>query len=112
MRFVVPILVVFARSGFSSDHPGNVFVVGERVAIAVPPTWLGWRAIDIDGKVLGQGVAGQATADLAQLPVGYFEIRQRDGSGRISAAVVAKTTPVDNSPIAIDAAMSWLYSDG
>src|SRR4051794_25454291 len=111
MKFVVPILLLFARTGVSSDHPGNVFVIGDRVAVAIPATWVGWRAIDIDGKVLGQGAAGQATTDLGQLPVGYFEVRQVAGPGRISAAVVAKTTPVDNTPIAIDAAMSWFYSD-
>ena len=42
---------------------------------------------------------------------GYFEIHEKNGTGMITAAVVAKNTPVDNTPIAIDAATSWLYSD-
>src|SRR5438445_8370965 len=106
-----PVLLVLTRIGVGSDHPGNVFVAGDKVGIAVPSTWAGWRAVDIDGKEFGHGTSVNATAELGQLPIGYFEVRQSDGPGKITAAVVAKTTPVDNTPIAIDAAVSWFYSD-
>src|SRR3954465_15548908 len=111
MKSVIPILLIFTRIAFGSDHPGNVFVNGDSVDVAVPATWAGWRAIDIDGREVGNGASGSKTAELGQLPIGYFEIRQSNGPGKITAAVVAKTTPVDSTPIAIDAAMSWFYSD-
>ena len=50
-------------------------------------------------------------AELGKLPTGYFEVREKDGSARVTAAVVAKTAPSENTPIALDAAMSWFYPD-
>jgi hypothetical protein len=111
MKTVIPILLVFTRISFGSDHPGNVFVTGDRVGIAVPATWAGWRAVDIDGREVGHGTSASKMASLGQLPIGYFEVRQSDGPGKITAAVIANTIPVDNTPIAIDAAVSWFYSD-
>jgi hypothetical protein len=111
MRSVIPIMLVFTRIALGSDHPGNVFVTGDRVGIAVPAAWAAWRAVDIDGREVGHGTSGSKIAELGQLPIGYFEVRQSDGPGKITAAVVAKTAPVDNTPIALDAAMSWFYSE-
>jgi hypothetical protein len=111
MRLALIIVLLFARSVFASDHPGNVFVAGASVRIAVPKSWVAWRAIDIDRKEVGHGTAESGFAELGKLPVGYFEIRERDGSGLVTAAVLEKSTAADDTPIAIDAAMSWFYSD-
>jgi hypothetical protein len=85
--------------------------VGDDVHVGVPRTWDTWRANDIDGKEVGHGAVQNATAELGKLPVGYFEIRGKDESTKVTAAVLAKTTPSDNTPIAIDVAMSWFYPE-
>ncbi len=84
---------------------------GEDVNIAVPAKWTGWRAIDIDGKEVGHGASSSDKAELGKLPIGYFEILEKDGSGKITAAVVAKNEPVEDTPIALDAAVSWFYAE-
>ncbi len=86
-------------------------MAGADVQIAVPTTWADWLAVDVDGKEVGHGTAPHGTADLGQLPIGYFEVRQKNGPARITAAVVARTVPSDNTPIALDAAMSWFYPE-
>jgi hypothetical protein len=92
-----------------AQHAGNVFVEGESVRVDLPPEWGAWRAIDVDGNELAHGT--QSGVELGKLSIGYFEIRRSEGPGRITAAVVAKNAPVDDTPIALDAAMSWFYAD-
>ncbi len=108
---ILSLVISLAQSALSSDHPGNVFLAGENVRVAIPKTWVGWRAIDIDRKDVGHGDAHKDMADLGKLPIGYFEVHEKDGTGLVTAAVLAKVAPVENTPIAIDAAMSWFYSD-
>jgi hypothetical protein len=72
--------------------------------------WAAWRAVDVDGKELAHGDAA-GVADLGALPVGYFELLQKDGPGRITAAVVAKCSPAENTPVALDAAVAWFYQN-
>src|SRR4051794_10882391 len=103
--------LLIAQLAAASDHPGNVFVAGNHVQIAVPKTWKSWRAVDVDGKEVGHGQLQDAKAELGKLPIGYFELRATDGSERITAGVVAKNSPAENTPIALDAAMSWFYSE-
>jgi hypothetical protein len=100
-----------APLAMASDHPGNVFVVGDPVRVAVPNTWAVWRAVDIDGKQVGIGNAQAGMAVLGNLPVGYYEIREPNGGPRITVGVLAKTSTSDDTPIAIDAAMSWFYAE-
>ena len=88
-----------------------MFTAGEDVYIAVPAKWTGWRAVDIDGKEVGHGASSSKKAELGKLPIGYFEVLEKDGSGKITAAVVAKNEPVEDTPIALDAAVSWFYAD-
>jgi hypothetical protein len=102
-------LIVLAPAAVASEHPCNVFVLGQDVRIAVPSQWKQWGAIDIDNRELAHGSA--PIADLGKLPVGYFEIHPTTGAARITAAVVAPNSPVEDTPIAIDAAMSWFYPD-
>ncbi len=96
---------------FAADHPGNVFVAGEQVSVPVPAQWSGWRAVDIEGKEVGHGSSQGTMAELGKLPIGYFEILEKGGPGKITAGVVAKNEPVESTPIALDAAMSWFYAD-
>jgi hypothetical protein len=100
-----------ARIALAAEHAGNVFLAGDEVRVAVPATWAGWRAVDAEGKEIARGAAGEAKPELGKLAVGYFEIREQGGNGIVTAAVLAKTTSNENTPIAIDAAMSWFYSD-
>jgi hypothetical protein len=95
----------------SAEHPGNVFVAGEDVHVAVPAQWTAWQAIDVDGKDVGRGKLISGKAELGKLPVGYYELREKEGGPRITVGVVAKNEPVDDTPIAIDAGMSWLYPE-
>jgi hypothetical protein len=111
MRFALLISLYVAGSAAASEHPGNVFLEGENVHVEIPPEWKAWHAIDIDRNEVAAGTSQEGRAKLGQLPVGYFEIREVDGPGRITAAVVSKTTASDDTPIAIDAAMSWFYAE-
>jgi hypothetical protein len=111
MRFAVWISLLFAASATAANPPGNVFILGENVQVDIPSTWSEWRAIDIDRMEVDARTPRNGKADLGKLPVGYFEIREKDGPSMITAAVLAKSTPVDDTPIAIDAAMSWFYAD-
>ena len=110
MTFAIFALLLSVPLASGSEHPGNVYVAGEDVRLAVPAAWTGWTAIDIDGKEVNRAGTSDGTADLGKLPVGYFELRQTNGSERITAAVLAKNDPVENTPIAIDAGMSWFYA--
>lgn len=109
VAFLFAALLASAARG--ADHRGNVFVAGDDVRIPVPADWTGWRAIDVDGHEVAHGSAQHGFAELGKLPVGYFEVRNPTGAQRITAAVLAPSQPVADTPIAIDTAMAWFYSD-
>jgi hypothetical protein len=114
MRILLLLLTSFAilvRPASAADHPGNVFLAGDDVRVTLPKTWAGWRAIDIDRKEVGHGDTNSGAADLGKLPVGYFEVREKDGPGMVTTAVLEKATISDDTPIAIDVAASWFYAD-
>ncbi len=111
MKYSLLICLLLAPFTQAADRPGNVFVAGDDVQVTLPKTWKGWRTIDIDRKEVGHGTAESGTAKLGQLPIGYFEVREQDGPGMITAAVLAKTKTSDDTPIAIDVAASWFYAD-
>lgn len=109
-RGIVSLMILLTvRVATASEHPGNVYVAGDDVRITLPAAWGSWTAIDVDGKEVGRGAGSDSTANLGKLPVGYFEVHQDNGSGTITTAVVAPNNPIENTPIAIDAAMSWFY---
>jgi hypothetical protein len=110
-RTLLCLSMLLAPLGRSSEHPGNVFLQGEDVRVTVPAAWAGWSAIDVDGKEVAHGPAASGRADLGALPIGYFEVRQQSGTGKITAAVLAKVTAAEETPIALDAAMSWFYPE-
>src|SRR6476646_311822 len=93
--------IIDLRAASASEHPGNVFVVGEDVSASVPAEWTSWRAIDVDGKEDGSGRVVNGKAKLGKLPVGYYELREGEGGPRVTAGVVAKNEPVEDTPIAI-----------
>jgi hypothetical protein len=109
--FVVWISIGGVRRAFAAEHAGNVFVAGDEVSVAIPTKWAGWRAIDVEGKEVGHGAGSAEKAELGKLPVGYFEVLEKDGPGKIMAGVVAKNEPTEDTPIALDASMSWFYPD-
>lgn len=114
-RWIAPIAlaIVIASHALAavSEHPGNIFVAGESVEITVPQTWAGWRAIDDEGKAVGQSAEKGSAAVLGKLPVGFYELHEQDGPGLITAGVVATNNASEDTPIALDAAMSWFYQD-
>jgi hypothetical protein len=110
MKLILLVTVLIAQAARAADHPGNVYLAGDDVHITLPATWAAWRAVDAEGKEVGRGTATEKTASLGKLPIGYFESRAVERPRRITAAVLAKNDPVENTPIALDAAMSWFYS--
>jgi hypothetical protein len=108
---IVTMLSAAARIAFGSEHPGNIYVAGEAVRVSVPQGWTDWRAVDVDGEEVGAGAVNHGVAELGKLPIGYYELRPKAGGERVTAGVVAKSTPVDDTPVALDAAMSWFYSE-
>jgi hypothetical protein len=110
-RLVAIVLLVTSLTR-AAEHPGNVHLEGEAVRVPVPATWTAWRAIDIDKQEVARGEARDGFAGLGKLPVGYFEVLQQGGDeGKVTAGVVPKIVADADTPIAIDAAMSWFYSD-
>ncbi len=93
-----------------NGHPGNIFLAGQDVIV---PCSGDYRLLDYDRKVVKEGKAENERANLGQLPVGYYELVRPAGGSTVSVGVLAPLaarTP-DTSPIAIDVAMSWFYSD-
>jgi hypothetical protein len=94
-------------------HPGNVFLRGENVTIALPESSAAWSIRDYDGKEIATTPAGEQTAELGKLPVGFYRA-MREGADWVSFAVLEPLkapTPL-TSPIGSDVAMAWFYPDG
>ena len=100
----------------AGDHPGNVFLSGERVTIQVPERTacpFRWRAMDDDGTEVARGEvtkSEQRTIELGMLGIGWYRIEWFDSSGEelgwTTAAVLARLavpTPQD-SPICVNGA--------
>ncbi len=93
------------------DHPGNIFLVGDEVRLALPGEGRTWRLCDYEGQKLGDFTANQLRLPIGRLPVGFYRLEQTEGSNWISLAVLEpsrKRTPA-TSPIGIDVAMAWFY---
>lgn len=66
-----------------SAAPGNVFVEGETVALALPAGATDIRVTDVDGKACSfDPAAGGSVLRLGKLPAGFYRIEYRDGAGR------------------------------
>src|SRR3954463_8551135 len=106
--FLAAILMGQAATG--TPTPANVCHEGEPLRVVVPDAWSGWRVVDIDGKEVHRGTRG-GEVGVGKLLPGYYELREEGRPGLITAAVVRQVKVADDTPIAIDAAMSWFYSD-
>ena len=99
------------------DHPGNVYLAGEKISVIIPVLDLAtWRVTDYDGKTVAEGRTTSGRAEFGPLPVGWYELRWGEGDSpdrRTSLAVLqrlAAPTP-ETSPIGIDVAMAWFYKE-
>jgi hypothetical protein len=99
------------------DHPGNVYLAGEKVRMILPVLDLAaWRVTDYEGKTVVEGRTTSGRAEFGPLPVGWYELRWGEGDSpnlRASLAVLqplAAPTP-ETSPIGIDVAMAWFYKE-
>lgn len=98
------------------DHPGNVFLAGEVVAVPVAaPDGTVCEAVDYDGRKAAEGQVVGGRVTLGPLPVGWFEVRWKaaGGDGRLAVGVLERLkapTPL-TSPIGIDVAMAWFYKE-
>lgn len=104
---LLPMVICAAALG---ANPGNIFVKGQDVKLSVPETWTAWQQVDVDGKELGKGVASGGIVNLGELPIGFYELRRTGGPEKITLGVVPPIHPAENTPIALDAAMSWFYA--
>jgi len=100
------------------DHPGNVFLAGEAVTVAVPAKdGAAWEAVDYDGKKVAEGKVAGGRAAAGTLGVGWYEIRwtaqEGAAAGQVAAAVLAplKAPTPRTSPIGLDVAMAWFYPE-
>ena len=91
------------------EHPGNVFLASEEVAVTLPRDGAGrWQVVDYDGKTVAEGQDPGKIA-LGKLSVGYYEIPRGEGKPPIGIAVLAPLaapTP-KTSPIATDTSVPW-----
>jgi hypothetical protein len=107
----------------ASDHPGNVFLLGEDVNIELPKgTSAGairWRVLDDHRTVIRHGSINDKKSDsksfvkVVGLGVGWYRIEFLNAAGEIAgwttAAVLARLAePVlQDSPVCVDSATSW-----
>lgn len=101
----------------AANHPGNVFLRGERVSVPVPEK-LGarvtrWQALDDKGSTAARGAIEGATIRLGALGVGWYRIEFLGADGQpvgwTTAAVLERLgAPVpQDSPICADSATAW-----
>jgi hypothetical protein len=106
-----------------SNHPGNIYLLGENVMIRVPETVtntaIEWRLLDDRLQVLRTGLlpaAGEPRPERIEfgaLDLGWYRLqfgRPGDLSGDWTTAAVLppfKSAPSSESPIAVDSATAW-----
>jgi len=96
------------------SHPGNIFLTGEQVSVAVPSGNIEtWHAMDYEGQTVTEGRVEKGRAELGKLPVGYYELAWSQGaaSNRVSLGVLEplRAPTPHTSPIGIDVAMAWFF---
>lgn len=121
------ILITALRSpaDIGAGRPGNVFLSGEPVQIPIKHTVVNkagsWRMLDDRSETVARGEIdplGGESVSLGRMDAGWYRIEFIGGDGErvdwTTAAIVEPLkapTPAD-SPICVDAAMSWLARDG
>ena len=101
-------------------HPGNVFLADENVIIRVP-AGVTWRALNERNNVVASGALsmseGALTASLEQPGIGWYRVEflaeNKSCVGWTTAAVLSRPlAPIpEDSPVCVDAALSWLSED-
>ena len=101
-------------------HPGNVFLADEDVIIRAP-AGVTWRALDERSNVIVSGTLstseGSLTASLGRPGIGWYRVEflaeNKSCVGWTAAAVLSRPlAPVpEDSPVCVDAALSWLSED-
>jgi len=109
-------------------HPGNVFLIGEDVAIKIPEQMraeaVAWSLTDDRGNLVCRGSipresgsSGPQVVRPGPLNIGWYRLEFSDRKtkpiGWTSAAVLARlATPVpQDSPICVDSATAWFAKD-
>ena len=108
------------------DHPGNIFLDNEEVVIGLPANLpvsaVHWQALDeVDRIVISGSIKNNDTVSsiikIGTPGIGWYKIEFLDSDHKVldftTAAVLSKLaqpTPQD-SPICVDAAISWLAKD-
>src|SRR5260221_8776130 len=59
-------------------HPGNVFLRGEKVVVALPRPYTTneWRLLDYESNIIAHGAAADGKATLGKLPEGYYQLNR------------------------------------
>ena len=94
-------------------NPGNIFGDWEEVVISLPVRERNaWRVVDYDGKTVKEGHRHDGLVKLGKMPVGYYELWVEGQARPVTVGVVANVgSPLSaESPICVDAAMSWFYT--
>jgi hypothetical protein len=118
-KLVCTLLLGVAMSAIAQNpsplpgNPGNIFVEGQDVSIPAPEGASSWRAVDENGKSLGQGSVSGGRIDMGKQPVGFYSIRLDGARREVTAAVVP---PVDSprpaeSPMGINANFLFLHKE-
>lgn len=102
------------------QHPGNVFLAGERLAVTLPSAFAAcasWQLCDADGRKVAGGPEA-LVADAGTQPVGWYRLEGLDASGAVRAYTTAAVlrglavpVPAD-SPVRIDTANAWFTRTG
>ncbi len=93
------------------QHPGNIFLHGEKVIIDLPHKG-SWTLADYDGRRI-RTFGNTSRAVVRKLPVGFYRLSREGDINTVSLAVLERLkspTPL-SSPIGIDVAMAWLYPE-
>jgi hypothetical protein len=97
-----------------ASHPGNIFLEGDEVRVAVPSTpAMGWQLLDCADQVVAEPQVRDGEAGLGPLPVGFYRLKSKTAPGTnwVSLGVLAplRAATPRSSPVALDVATSWFY---
>lgn len=95
-------------------NPGNVYLKGQEVVVAVPNAPGAWQLVDAADAPVAEPVVQNGKANLGKLPVGFYRLKPKGVPTNVWVSVgvlspLAAPTPA-TSPVALDVAMAWFYS--
>ncbi len=100
------------------NHPGNMFLQGEQIFVALPQArqLIEWQLLDYESNIVSHGTATNGWASPGKLSVGYYELqRLRDGQRGQPLLTIGVLAPLlaptpRTSPVGVDVSMSWRYT--